>query len=48
MNKCQGCPYHLRASNKLAICVWDQHPINPKGCNDKIVRFFRVSLGSAT
>lgn len=48
MNKCQGCPYHLKVSNKLAICVWDQHPENPTGCEDKIVSFYRVSLGSAT
>lgn len=45
LNKCAGCPYYLRASNRLAICVWDRHPENPTGCDDKIVRFYRASIG---
>lgn len=42
-NTCKGCPYHLRANRNLAICTWDKHPVNPKGCNDAIVRIYRVS-----
>ena len=43
INICKGCPYILRA-NRMALCTWDQHPVNPKGCNDAIVRIYRVSV----
>lgn len=47
INLCKGCPYHLRADENYAICAWDYNPENPTGCNDNIVRIYRISTGES-
>ena len=42
------CPYLFVLSSGRdteSMCVWTRRRINPKGCNDSLVRLFRISRG---